>query len=126
MGKDVAMEIISRATRLGLAVLTAAAIAAPAVAQAPSYDGDWAGVLNAGGQKLRLELHLKTVNGQATAILDQDASLPATAVKADGGELSILFLSAGGELKAKLSPDGKALVGSWTQGATAPLTLTKK
>lgn len=120
------MEIISRATRLGLAVLTAAAIAAPAVAQAPSYDGDWAGVLNAGGQKLRLELHLKTVNGQATAILDQDASLPATAVKADGGELSILFLSAGGELKAKLSPDGKALVGSWTQGATAPLTLTKK
>jgi hypothetical protein len=129
MGKDVAMEIISRATRLGLAVLTAAAIAAPAVAQTPSYDGDWAGVLNAGGQKLRLELHLKTVNGQATAILDsldQDASLPATAVKADGGELSILFLSAGGELKAKLSPDGKALVGSWTQGATAPLTLTKK
>ena len=58
--------------------------------------------------------------------LDQGAVIPATAVKTDGGELSALFLSVGGELKAKLSADGKTLDGTWNQGATLPLTLTKK
>ena len=47
-------------------------------------------------------------------------------MKTDGGELSILFLAIGGELKGKLSPDGKTIIGSFTQGATLPLTLTKK
>ena len=124
------MDFISRARRLGVAALAAAAIAGPAAAQAPSYDGDWAGTLEAGGQKLRLELHLKTVGGQQTAelvSLDQDnAAFPATAVKTDGGEISILFLAISGELKGKLSPDGKTLAGSFTQGLTLPLTLTKK
>ena len=94
------------------------------------HDGDWAGTLEAGGQKLRLELHLKTVGGQETAelvSLDQDnAAFPATAVKTDGGEISILFLAISGEFKGKLSPDGKTLAGSFTQGLTLPLTLTKK
>ncbi|HEX3364410.1 hypothetical protein [Phenylobacterium sp.] len=124
------MDLISRARRIGLALLATAMIATPATAQTPAaYDGDWAGTLEAGGQKLRLEFHLKTEGGQTTGelnSLDQGATIPATAVKADGGELSVLFLPIGGELKAKLSADGKALVGSWTQGATLPLTLTKK
>ncbi|HXA38705.1 MAG TPA: hypothetical protein VNW53_06875 [Phenylobacterium sp.] len=123
------MKLVSLARRLGVAILATAALAGPAAAQAPSYDGDWAGTLEAGGQKLRLELHLKTVGGQETAILDsldQGASIPATAVKTDGGELSALFLAVGGELKAKLSPDGKTLAGTWTQGATLPLTMTRK
>jgi hypothetical protein len=124
------MDFISRARRLGVAALAAAAIAGPAAAQAPSYDGDWAGTLEAGGQKLRLELHLKTVGGQETAelvSLDQDnAAFPATAVKTDGGEISILFLAISGEFKGKLSPDGKTLAGSFTQGLTLPLTLTKR
>jgi hypothetical protein len=108
---------------MGLAL----AIAAPAVAQI--YDGDWAGALSAGGQTLHLELHVKTAGGATSAILDsldQGATIPATAVKTDGGELSILFLPIGGELKAKLSADGKTLDGTWTQGATLPLTMTKK
>ena len=50
----------------------------------------------------------------------------ATAVKTDGGELSILFLQAGGELTAKLAPDGQSLVGSWKQGGVLPITLTKQ
>lgn len=123
------MDLISRAGRFGLALLAAAAIAMPAAAQAPSYDGYWAGTLEAGGQKLRLELHLKTEGGQTSGelnSLDQGATIPATAVKTEGGELSVLFLPIGGELKAKLSADGKVLAGSWTQGATLPLTLTKK
>jgi hypothetical protein len=110
----------------GLA-LAAALIGGPALAQA--YDGDWAGTLEAGDQKLRLELHVKTDAKGATASLDsldQGATIPATAVKTDGGELSILFLPIGGELTGKLSDDKTQIVGSWSQGATMPLTLTKK
>ena len=124
------MILTSRLYRFSLALVASVVLAGPALAQpAQAYDGDWTGALAAGGQTLHLELHLKTVNG-ATAgelnSLDQGAIIPATAVKTDGGELSALFLSVGGELKAKLSSDGKTLAGTWTQGATLPLTLTKK
>jgi hypothetical protein len=121
------MNFASNVRRVGLALAASLLLAAPAMAQA--YDGDWAGVLQAGPQKLRLALHVKTAGGETTAILDsldQGASIPATAVKTDGGELSILFLSAGGELTAKLAADGQSLVGTWKQGATLPLTLTKQ
>lgn len=104
-----------------------AIIATPALAGA--YDGDWAGVLEAGGQKLRLELHVKSDEKGSSAeldSLDQNTTIPANAVKTEGGELSILFLSIGGELTGKLSSDGTQIVGKWTQGASLPLTLTKK
>jgi len=116
--------------RAALLVAVALALAGPALAQSsPTYDGDWAGALKAGDQTLRLELHLKTTAGVTTGelnSLDQGAVIPATAVKTDGGELSVLFLPIGGELKAKLSADGKTLAGTWSQGATLPLTLTRK
>jgi hypothetical protein len=102
-------------------------VASPAMAQ--TYDGDWAGALNVGGQTLHLVLHVKTEGGTSSATMDspdQGATIPSSAVKTDGGELSILFLSIGGEFKAKLSPDGQNLTGTWTQGATMPLTMTKK
>jgi len=112
------------------AALAAALLAGAAFAQpAHPYDGDWAGTLEAGGNKLRLELHVKTDASGSTAVLDsldQNASLPASAVKIENGEFSALFLSAGGELTGKLSADGSQFVGAWKQGGTAPLTLTKK
>ena len=107
--------------------LAAALVAGPAFAQV--YDGDWAGALTANGKTLHLVLHVQTANGTSTAVLDaidQGVSFPATAVKIEGGQLNILFLSASGELNAKLSDDGQQIVGSWSQGATLPLTLTKK
>jgi hypothetical protein len=112
---------------LGLALCAALAVSAPAMAQ--TYDGDWAGALSSGGQALRLELHIKTEAGTSTAVLDsldQGASVPSTAVKTDGGELSVLFLPIAGEFKGKLSADGKTLAGTWNQGATLPLTMTRK
>ncbi len=121
------MNLVSVARRIGLALAATLALAGPALAQA--YDGDWAGTLQAGAQKLRLALHVKTAAGETTATLDsldQGATLDATAVKTEGGELSILFLSAGGELTAKLAPDGQSLVGTWKQGLSLPITLTKQ
>lgn len=121
------MNLVSTTRRLGLALVATLALAGPALAQA--YDGDWAGALQAGPQKLRLVLHVKTAAGSTTAqldSLDQGAVLEATAVKTEGGELNILFLQAGGEFTGKLAPDGQSLVGTWKQGVSLPLTLTKQ
>jgi len=121
------MDFASAARRMGLALAASLALAGSATAQ--TYDGDWAGALQIGPQKLRLVLHVKTAAGATSAVLDsldQNAELDATAVKTEGGELSVLFLQAGGELIAKLSPDGQSLVGTWKQGGALPLTLTKQ
>lgn len=116
---------LGRVFALGLAL--AAALAVPAFAQ--TYDGDWTGALSAGGQTLRLVLHIKTQNGEASAVLDsldQGVSIPASVLKTENGQLSVLFLSVGGEFTGKLSADGKTLTGTWDQGASLPLTLTRK
>jgi uncharacterized protein len=122
------MTLVSVASRLGLALAAGLALAGSAMAQA--YDGDWAGALQAGPKTLRLALHVKTAAGATTAALeavDQDVTFDATAVKTEGGQLNVLFLSAGGELTAKLAADGQSLAGAWEQnGAKLPITLTKQ
>ena len=122
------MTFVSAARHVGLALAATLALAGSAMAQA--YDGDWAGALQAGPRKLRLVLHVKTAAGATTAAidsLDEDLTLDAAAVKTEGGQLSALFLQAGGELKAKLAADGQSLGGTWEQnGASLPLTLTKQ
>lgn len=120
------MELLRSARNLAFATLCALALAGPARSQA--YDGDWEGVLEAGGQKLRLALHVRTQGGETTAILDsldQGATIPASAVKLENGELQILFMPIMGELKGKLSADGKTLDARWTQGQTFPLKMVK-
>lgn len=106
-----------------------AALALAGAAAAQSYDGDWEGVLQAGPNKLRIELHVKTDGANTTAVLDsldQGATIPANAVKIENGELGALFMTVGGELKGKLSADGKAITGTWEQGLSIPLNLTRK
>lgn len=122
------MKFRSMTRRLAAAAIAAVVAATPVAVQAQAYDGDWEGVLEAGGQKLRLALHVKTEGGATTAVLDsldQGATIPSTAVKTEGGELQALFMPIMGELKGKLSPDGQKIEGSWTQGRTLPLVLTK-
>jgi len=121
------MPFVATFRRLGFALGAVLLTATPTLAQ--TYDGDWAGALSAGGQTLHLELHIKTEGGASTAVLDsldQGASIPSTVVKTEGGELSVLFLAVGGEFKGKLSADGKTLDGTWSQGATLPLVMTRK
>ena len=116
-------------TLAGLA-LAALLAASPALAAPPSdFDGDWAGALSAGGQTLHLVLHVKSDAQGSSAILDsvdQQTTSPATAVKIEDRKISVLFLSIGGELTGTLSPEKTDIVGNWNQGATLPLTLTKK
>lgn len=123
------MNFLTMTRRAAAATLAAFIAATPAAAQAQVYDGDWEGVLQVpNGAKLRLALHVKTEGGATTAVLDsldQGASIPASAVKTEGGQLEVLFLAIMGELKGKLSADGKQIEASWTQGGTLPLILTK-
>ncbi len=105
-------------------------IPAPATAQpASAYNGDWTGALSVAGQTLHLVLHVTTEAGGQAAVLDsvdQGATIPATAIKTEGGQLNLLFLPIAGEYVAKLSADGKTLEGTWTQGAALPLVMTRK
>jgi hypothetical protein len=122
------MSLIQSAKRLALGCAAALLVNAPAWAQA--HDGDWAGSLKApGGQELHLILHVTTKAGATDAVLDsidQGASIPSAAYKAEGNKVSILFLAVGGELEGEFAPDGKTFAGTWKQGATVPLTLTRK
>jgi hypothetical protein len=119
--------LITNWKRLALGLAASLVLALPAAAQ--TYDGDWNGVLEIpNGTKLRLALHVKTEAGATTAVLDsvdQGATIPSTAVKTEGGEFQALFMAVMGELKGKLSADGQTLDGTWSQGATLPLKLTK-
>ena len=108
--------------------MAALALASGAQAQ-PSYDGEWEGVLQAGPQKFRLELVVKTEGKDMGAVLkslDQNATIPATAVKVEDGELGVLLMNMNAEIKGKLSPDGNTLNGTFWQGASLPLKLTRK
>ena len=120
--------ILKSLRRAGLGLALAAFVAAPALAAGP-HDGDWAGELKAGDQTLHLIFHFKTVGTDASAELEsieQQATIPSTAVKFDGDKVSVLYLAVGGELEGQFSADNKSFTGTWKQGLALPLTLTKK
>jgi hypothetical protein len=115
-------------TRILVGLAAALALAGSAAAQQP-FDGEWEGVLQAGPQKFRLELVVKTEGKDMGAVLkslDQNATIPATAVKVEDGELGVLLMNMNAEIKGKLSADGNTFNGTFWQGATLPLKLTRK
>jgi hypothetical protein len=122
------MSFIQFAKCVALGCAAALLVTAPAWGQA--HDGDWVGSLKIpSGQELHLILHLATKAGETDAVLDsidQGATIPAAAYKSDGNKVSILFLAVGGELEGEFAPDGKTFAGTWKQGPTVPLTLTRQ
>ena len=94
------------------------------------FDGNWLGTLDAGGVKLRVALHLdKGADGKLTGkldSLDQGArGIPITDIKVEGQRITMTVPAVKGNYEAKLSPDGKELDGTWTQGAPLPLKMTR-
>jgi hypothetical protein len=120
--------MLIRTTRnLALACAALLAMAAPAAAAGP-HDGDWAGVMKAGPQTFHMVLHLKTDKDGLSAEMDsvdQDITIPSSAIKTDGPKMSILFMAVAGELEGEFSADNKTFVGAWKQGLALPLTLTR-
>ncbi len=114
------------------AIVLAMAMLVPVAAAAqPSggLAGDWSGFLNAaGGARVPLVFHIKGAPGAWTATIDSPdqgaTSIPVAAVSQTGDEVVFDIAISHARYAARLSADGRALEGAWTQGeASLPLTL---
>ena len=87
------------------------------------YAGDWEGTLNAGGQALPLVLH---VDPEASPQVTMDSpaqganGIPASEVSVEEGALLIAWDVLGARYAGRLSDDGDAIMGQFSQG---PITL---
>ncbi len=106
---------------------------APCHAQAGAQDivGDWQGTLSAGGQQLRLVLHVtKAPDGTLKATLDSidqpgANGIPVNSVSLKDSKLSLDIAMVHGTYEGKVSADGKTISGTWTQGQPLPLEFKR-
>ncbi|MCS7301792.1 MAG: alpha/beta fold hydrolase [Fimbriimonadales bacterium] len=95
------------------------------------FEGVWWGVLEAGGQRLRLVFRLnRNADGGWTASLDSPdqgaQGIPVSAVQIEGRRITLKSELVQGEFVGTLSADGKQLEGVWRQsGNEFKLTLTR-
>jgi hypothetical protein len=112
------------------------AIALTLVITAPSYaqaiDGDWYGALDAGGQQLRLVLHL-TPDGKggfagSLDSVDQGAKgISVTGVTVVDSVLKFETPQIGGSYEGKIDAGGKSVDGTWSQsGISLPLVWKRQ
>jgi uncharacterized protein len=88
-----------------------------------SLAGIWQGLLEAGGQKLRLVFHLDWADGAWKATMDspdQGASgIPVKSVIVEGSKLTIDLSNIGGKYEGTVAADAKGVQGKWLQGGGA-------
>ena len=102
-----------------------------APAEKASIAGDWNGVLDPQGAKLRLTLHIKkNPDGTFTATvdsLDQHANgIPVSAVNLTGKNLKLELSGIGASYQGKLNAAETEMTGEWKQGGSAmPLTFKR-
>ncbi|HLY62922.1 MAG TPA: alpha/beta fold hydrolase [Terriglobia bacterium] len=100
-------------------------------AAAKGIEGDWQGTLKAPGADLRLVLHItKGTDGNLKATLDsidQNANgIPVTEISLKDSKLTLSVESVGGSYEGKVSSDGTAIQGTWTQmGNSLPLDFSR-
>ena len=104
--------------------------AAAAIATAQDIVGDWQGTLSAGGNELRLVLHItKSADGAMKATLDsvdQGANgIPVNAVTLKNSTLNLDVAAVHGAYEGKVAPDAKTITGTWTQGSQLPLEFKR-
>jgi CubicO group peptidase (beta-lactamase class C family) len=102
----------------------------PAAKPSP-VDGVWLGKLEAGGQSLRIQLHVKSnADGKEFCTLDsldQHASdLECTKVVFIAPDLSFSVPIVNGSWAGKLAADGNSLSGTWNQGSPMTLNFTRQ
>jgi uncharacterized protein (TIGR03435 family) len=96
---------------------------------AQSIADTWQGTLHA-GQDLRTVVKIsKADDGGYKATfysIDQGgAVIPVTKITLDGTTVKMALVALGGTYEGKLSPDGKTITGTWSQGQPLPLVLTR-
>ena len=99
-------------------------------AQEQPVAGDWLGTLKAGAVSLRLAVHIAAdPDGQFKGTLDsldQGArGIPISAITVNNGQLTFTVPAVSGSFTGTLSGDGSTIDGSWSQGASLPLVLTR-
>jgi uncharacterized protein (TIGR03435 family) len=98
-----------------------------------TFTGTWQGALKipqAPNGELRIVIKISTTAADTLAAqfysIDQGGQpIAANAVTASGSNLKMAVASLNGSYEGKLGADGNTIVGQWTQGAPAPLTLTR-
>ena len=105
--------------------------AKPRTPKPSDIDGAWEGALDAGGQTLRLVLHVTNYEDGLSAKLDSpDQNLngiPVTTVQRDGAKLKFELRQFGASYTGTLDKDLKTLTGEWSQGGVnLPLNFKRK
>jgi len=93
---------------------------------AKGIEGDWQGTLKVQGAELRLALHIsKSDDGSLKATLDSidqgTNGIPVTSMFFKDSKLAFTVDSIQGSYEGKVSDDGMAVEGTWTQGQALPL-----
>jgi uncharacterized protein len=98
--------------------------------RAQTVAGDWQGTLRAAGASLRIAVHIAAdPDGKFKGTLDsldQGArGIPLNAITVTDRRLTFTVPVVAGSFTGTLSDDGNTIEGSWSQGASLPLVLTR-
>src|ERR1700691_4284547 len=121
---------MNRKVMKGILILAAQVVAAASLASAQDIAGDWQGTLAANGAQLRLVLHItKGDDGALKATLDsvdQGAyGIPVSSISLKDSKLSLGVDAVHGTYEGKVSSDGSAISGMWSQGQPLPLDFKR-
>jgi uncharacterized protein (TIGR03435 family) len=98
-------------------------------AQAQDITGAWQGSLKTGDRGQRFVLRISLEDNKLKAVLysvDQGGQgEPATTITRNGSTINVTLAARGITYKGELTSDGKAIMGTWTQGAPLPLRLAR-
>jgi pimeloyl-ACP methyl ester carboxylesterase len=99
-------------------------------AWAQDIAGDWEGTLHAGVADLRLVLHINKIDSGALKAtldsVDQSAyAIPVSSISLKDSKLSLGVDAVHGTYDGKVSSDGNAISGMWSQGQPLPLDFKR-
>jgi len=112
-------------------VVPALRFLAVTISQAQDIAGDWQGTLSAGGQELRLVLHItKAPDNSLNATLDSidqpgANGIPVSSIALKDSKLDLGVEMVHGSYEGEVSADAKTITGTWTQGAALPLEFKR-
>lgn len=97
--------------------------------QTQAITGVWQGSLDAGDRERRLVLRISLEDKKLKAVLYRvgqgGRGEPATTITRSGSSVRVTLAATGITFDGELTSDGKAIAGTWTQGASHPLKLVR-
>lgn len=110
--------------------ITALVFLTATVGLAQDIAGDWQGTLSAGGQELRLVLHItQAADGALQATLDsvdQGANgIPVSTITLKDSKLDLGVEAVHGAYEGRVAPGAQTINGTWTQGSALPLEFKR-